>query len=434
MTDDEDIKTCYDCGTEIGDDSYLSVDEHAYCTDCAGVCSVCDTICRTDDLATDYHGQALCSDCRFYCDYCHEYYSGDSYEVEGETWCEADWENNAWRCYRCDDYYHHESECHYINDDNYCESCYGVVGAWCEDCEQNYFAEDGCDCGSESSQGTRSSCCGSTRSVHGYGCKPPVQFIGSDKHNLFLGIELETEIRANDIQPAADFASNALSGIAILKQDSSIGSGGYNGFEIVTQPHSHLQFREHSDTLWNTIDTLRRDYNGRSWDAKSCGLHIHMSRAGFNGGAHMHRFLAFVYHNSEPLMKFAGRKSDYARFNDVYKFDEYDKPRLSFAHKLDRRQSSERYSAVNTQNRDTLELRFFRGTLNPKGVLACLDLAHAMAEYTRDLRVSDVRLGALQWDWFADFVEANNGIYPDLYDRLPKIQAININQPIVANA
>lgn len=433
MDDDDDIKLCYECDTAITDDDYLTVADKVYCFEHAGLCSACDTPYSTDDLVSSYSGDYLCTECRSYCERCSEYFSGDTYSVDGEYWCYSCYEDSSWHCNRCEYDYSDSTSSYPINDEQYCESCYGVIGAYCEDCDEHYYADDGCDsCDNGSS---RTQCCGTRQPIHNYGCKPPIHFIGTDKHNLFMGIELETEIHADDIDPSAQYASQALQGIAILKHDSSIGRNSrYGGFEIVSQPHSHIAYREHSDTLWNTIDTLRKQYNAKSWDTDSCGLHIHVSRAGFNGGAHMHRFLAFIYHNSEQLMKFAGRKSDFARFNDVYKFDEYDKPVMSFAHKLDRRQSSERYSAVNTQNKDTLELRFFRGTLNPKGVLSCLDLTHAIAEYTRNLRVSDVRLGALQWEWFTDFVEANNGIYPDLYDRLPKIANVNINKPEVANA
>jgi hypothetical protein len=247
---------------------------------------------------------------------------------------------------------------------------------------------------------------------------------------MYLGFELETEMRRVDDGSA--FASSALLGTAYLKHDGSISSG----FEIVTHPHTHQQYRENSATLWNTIETLRKDYDARSWDTDTCGLHIHLSRDGFSSGAHLHRFIAFVYHNAPHMMKFAGRKTRFARFNDVYTFDQYDRPVFSLKHKVGdpNRHSTERYSAVNTQNPNTIELRFFRGTMNTSSVLSALDLAQAMVEYTRELRLDDVKLGALSWDWFADYVVSNNGLYPDLYSRLDKIQSVDINNKIIANA
>jgi hypothetical protein len=134
------------------------------------------------------------------------------------------------------------------------------------------------------------------------------------------------------------------------------------------------------------------------------------------------------------MMKFAGRKSTYARFNDVWRFDEYDRPYLSLKHKLDKHAPTERYSAVNTQNDSTLELRFFRGTMNPDGVMSALDLTQAIYDYTRNLRISDVNMGALKWEWFADYVRDNNGLYPSLYKRIDKVQAVNLNKKEQLNA
>jgi hypothetical protein len=186
--------------------------------------------------------------------------------------------------------------------------------------------------------------------------------------------------------------------------------------------------------LWQGLEYLRDNEQARSWDAESCGIHIHASRAGFKSGAHTHRWLTLIYKNAPEMMKFAGRKSDYAKFNDVWQYDEYDRPYFSVKHKLDRRSHTERYSAVNTQNEHTLELRFFRGTTKPSGVLSAIELAHASIEYTRDMTLSDVKLGMLKWDWFYDYVETNNGFYPNLYERMSKVSHINLKNIEMINA
>jgi hypothetical protein len=256
-----------------------------------------------------------------------------------------------------------------------------------------------------------------------------------------MGFELETQIRSRDMNAlsnSAKYANEQLAPdkIAILKEDGSIGRDGYGGFEIVTQPHTLDQYRYKSDKIWQTIEHLRTNYEARAWDTTTCGLHVHVSRAGFSGGAHTHRWLTLIYKNAPEMMKLAGRKSTYARFNDVWTFDEYDRPVFSLAHKLadPRRSNTERYSAVNTQNQHTLELRFFRGTMNKSGVLSALDLVQASVEYTRHLSLSDVKMGALGWDWFIDYVEQNNGLYPDLYSRLPRLASVDINRPVTMNA
>jgi hypothetical protein len=67
-------------------------------------------------------------------------------------------------------------------------------------------------------------------------------------------------------------------------------------------------------------------------------------------------------------------------------------------------------------------------------VLSALDLVQASVEYTRHLTLSDVKIGALSWTWFYDYVEQNNGLYPDLYQRMAKVASVDVKQPERINA
>lgn len=427
--EDDNTKTCYSCGTEVDSDNmpYNVINDYNYCYDCSISCRSCAELVTNDDSI----GSEYCNDCGFYCENCNEAHStDDSYEVGGSSWCMSCYENDTFYCEGCNQSYPDHWDYSRAGDDIYCESCFSSYCYWCDECDEGYNNDYPCSHAGGSAGRCR---CGRT-GVHDYSCKPEPIFYGNPKSKLFMGFELETEIHG-EYSNSVEFASQALEGIAILKHDSSIGRGGSNGgYEIVTHPHSHAYYRDNSQKLWDTIDTLRTKYQARSWDTDTCGLHIHVSRAGFESGAHTHRFIAFIYKNAEMMMKFGGRKSTYARFNDVWRFDEYDRPIFSLKHKLDIQAPTERYSAVNTQNRDTLELRFFRGTMNPDGVLSALDLTQAIADYTRELRFSDVQMGALSWEWFADYVTANNGLYPSLYKRMDKVQSVNINNRELLNA
>lgn len=432
------MQTCTLCSNDIDEgDERQFPNGDIVCDSCSYYCDSCESVIQLDEARVN-RGHVYCYDCSFNCENCNEAHDNDdAHTVDGEYWCDSCYQDNSFYCNACEESYSDRHDYYHVGDDTYCSSCFDSHAYWCDECDQNFLDDDPCEC--RNGEGSRCSSCGNRGAIHSYGCKPELHFLGNDKSNLYLGLELETEIYG-DLDDAAKFASDALRGIAILKHDGSIGRQGGSrvgneGFEIVTQPHTHLQLREHSQVLWDTIDKLRTDYRARSWDAKSnCGIHIHISRRGFSSGAHTHRFLSLVYQNSEQMMKFAGRKSDYARFNDCYTFDEFDRPVFSLKHKLDRHANTERYTAVNTQNRDTLELRFFRGTMNSKGVLATLDLAHAMVEYTRNLRLDDVKMGALKWDWFVDYVQDNNGLYPDLYNRIPKVAGTVINDKTELNA
>jgi hypothetical protein len=60
-----------------------------------------------------------------------------------------------------------------------------------------------------------------------------------------------------------------------------------------------------------------------------------------------------------------------------------------------------RYLALNAQNSHTYELRFFRGNMRPKVVLACLEFVFALHEYTRNLDAhSVVAQDSLKWEKF----------------------------------
>lgn len=444
---DNDILYCAGCEDTIleGNDSHV-MDDMTYCGTCALECYDCSTIHSADDSISGY-----CRDCGTWCRRCDDGMSqNDSCDVGGETWCDDCRSNHTFYCDSCEESYPDDMSYVCTNERNYCEACRDEYLTYCDSCDEYSAEHSPCECNADGN------CCNGLsqgRGIHSYDCKPEqgqLNFHGKSSRGLYLGLELECEILGSRNSPdllhkASAHASIRLEGVARLKHDGSIGRldgdiVGDDGFEIVTDPHTHLTYRERSDTLWSVIESLRKDYGARAWDTQSCGLHIHISRDGFNNGAHMHRFLSIVYGNSPHLIKFAGRLSEYARFNDVYTvvYDGYDRPKMSMSlkAKLDHRgrHRTQRYSAVNVQNDHTIELRFFKGTMNKAGVLSALDLTQAMVEYTRELRVSDVLAGALTWEWFADYVVSNNGLYPDLYDRLDKIDLVDIKNLPKMNA
>lgn len=271
------------------------------------------------------------------------------------------------------------------------------------------------------------------RPIHDYSCKRNLVFHGKSKEKIHMGFELESQINggssAIDIMDAAIFAMNALQTVEIaeMKSDSSIGGG----FEMVTQPHTYEKYRDDSALLWETIDTLRTKYRARAWDNGRCGLHIHISRNAFRDGLHTHRFIEFIYRNPEMLMKFAGRNSSqYATFSDCWGQDEYGQPTFDIREKLKTHGNTTRGSAVNTQNKTTIELRFFRGTMRPSGVIAALGLIHAICQYTRHM-VPDVQAPREQvfgWEPFRAWVEERADEYKELVARFPYIKEINLNK------
>jgi hypothetical protein len=391
-------------------------------------CIACSIQYESDELYSTNEGDRVCSDCMRTCEHC-EWVGHDRDEwhnVSDELWCGGCWENDSVYCSRCE--YTYNGDRVGINnvrriEEQWCEYCTSDHATYCDDCDDYYPDDDSCSCNDTS------------RMIHQYSYKPNPVFHGVDPNGLYMGFELEMSLGRTNDTTYNEAASKVLplqqSNVCYLKSDASIQD---MGFELVTHPHTLYSY-EQATPLWNYIEDLRANYNARSWDTDSCGLHVHVSRSAFKSGAHTHRFLTLIYKNPKEMMKLAGRKnSRYAQFNDVYLPDEWGIPRFNLRNKIRNKHHTERYSAVNTQNDYTLELRFFRGTMARAGIMSALELTHAATEYTRNLSLADVKLGMLQWDWFASWVEANNGIYPNLYIKMSKIQKVSLENREMLNA
>jgi len=397
--------------------------------DVTGVlCDDCNCLVDPDDSIGTNDGNTLCTNCGVTCDNCNWIGSRNNdnwFDIDGnnEIWCDTCTENHASWCERCEEY--STSGHFYIRDvgESWCDSCTENRASYCDDCD-DYYA-DGCQ-----------NCDERGRDIHDYQYRPDPIFrsVEGESTKLYFGIEIETEVNRSgyDISACSEYAAQLEHehDLAYLKHDGSLN----NGFEIVTHPASHAYYMKEDNPLWETLETLRqRPYAMKSWDTGTCGLHIHISRAGFSSGAHQHRFLQLVYSNPEFYSTLAGREaSHWAKFDDVIRAErEYDpwgstkgyKQWRSYKHKLVRHNDncSDRYSAVNTLNRHTLEMRIFRGSINGKVVKAALDLAHASVEYTRELRVPDVWADALIAENFMEYIKMNIELYPELNERMNKL-------------
>ena len=403
------------------------------------ICSVCTTENDVDDLITTEYDSLVCGDCVTTCERCDSVGSiNDSFHtVDGnDIWCESCTERRAHWCERCEEY--DSGSSFYISDrqESWCEGCADAAAYWCDDCDE--YNADGCDrCSGEpvSDDGIRL--------IHDYSYRPDAIFHSTkDDERLFFGIEIEVEAK-DDLRGSAEYAQQLEQiDLAYLKHDGSLNEG----FEIVTHPMSHDFFKNNAQEFFAIMEGLRSQQGIRvkSWDTRTCGLHIHISRTGFSGGAHMHRFLNLVYSNPDFYSTLAGRTSDqWAKFTDIYQRQyamNSDGDRIpdtfnggyqiiskrTFMHKLDSRRNSDRYSAVNTLNRETLEMRIFRGSVNSDTIKSQLDLAHASVEYTRNLTVQDVTQGALTSDNFMWYIFEQELLYPELVARIDKLITPNL--------
>lgn len=383
-------------------------------------CVVCDRVLIEDSdpiFYTTRDTDVVCENCVHTCWQCDDTLSAnDSFgQVDGNLWCIYCIQDGAWYCDVCGEYNSDYVISPVDSSNSYCEMCRDDL-YWCEGCDE-YYVEGCMDCIVDED---------GNRVIHDYSYRPDPIFHSTDAGSrLYFGLEVEMEApRRQPRQEPAEFAQRLERyDLAYLKNDGSLS----NGFELVTHPMTHEFLQsEGSELLWATIDGLRNEHKMRSWSTGTCGLHIHISRNGFSGGAHMHRFLNLVYSNREFYTRLAGRESDqWAKFDDVITWKRKDDGSTvvhkTFKQKLTPRLHSDRYSAVNTNNPNTLEMRIFRGTLNTATIKACIDLAHASVEYTRTLSVKDVKDGALERANFVHFIHLNSSKYAQLIAKMDRV-------------
>jgi hypothetical protein len=58
----------------------------------------------------------------------------------------------------------------------------------------------------------------------------------------------------------------------------------------------------------------------------------------------------------------------------------------------------------------------FKGSLKPERVLADIQFVASIVEYTRDVTIPDITVGALTWDTYRIFVEENQDKYKHIHN------------------
>jgi len=397
--------------------------------------------CERDLVTTNYYGYipmlALTDDneevvvhqnCSFHCTVCGNHYingilGSHCTSVNGRDVCDKCWKSiqatdNAedWTtCDECGTYVRNDRRFNdalwsNIRDMYLCNSCY-ECDIECTDCGNDYYEAEGHTCPDDEDNGSRY--------IHSYGYKPSPRFFGDTLYHL--GLELEVEAKDGDYNWGAEYIYNQVHDRAYLKYDGSLS----DGFEIVSHPHSLEEFQK--EFPWHMLDELKT--NGfRSWNTRTCGIHVHVSRRAFKRGswiqeeAHQIKFMKLIYDNQRQVQRLAGRESGYAKFDDKGKIVQ--KVKAGY-------QTSGRYSAINTENDSTIEVRVFRGTLRKERVLSALEFVHAAVEYTRNLKMVATEK-PLSWIKFIGYVSDNSKQYPNLFliiNELFDKESTDYNQP-----
>ena len=373
MANTEDIVMieCFDCGEEIDEQDAVCIDDECYCVDCIFCCDYCNGDIPSKDNSYGDNNILLCQSCYeehyFTCESCNNIVLwDDSFSYRDTHYCEHCFFESYFYCSNCNDPYpigHLNDSYRDLQDDQVCSDCY-------DDDEQN----------------------NSSRSIHDYSYKPQVIFFGNKKPgSLCFGMEIEVynlkRKISNDDKASGitdDMPSMDGESLVYCKEDSSIG----NGFEIVTHPMTFEYYKKHKKAFDEMLGGLVSD-GYTSFNSKTCGIHIHLSRDSF-GSFHLFKFLKMFYENLDFIslisQRTVGSSSGCCQWGKEkeYYHDDKEKMKRAVRVKARRKFCSGRYTAINLENDKTIEVRVFRGTLNNRSFHKNVEFLQAVYDFTKD--------------------------------------------------
>lgn len=345
---------------------------------------------------SSYNFEWYCDNCYPVCNHCR--YGIDPYNefyvFNDEFYCRE----HIPRCYNCntilsdDNWVYSE-----YYDDFLCPDC----ANYCPNCDNYYTSEDFChECG------YCLECCDcSNEDIRSYDYKPKeYHFYRLKRENPFyMGIELEVEAnsdRYNIIECMRDLIDKE--NLYYFKHDGSLDS--LKGIEIVFHPCT-IRFLTKIVNIREVLKELRKI--ATSWNNGRCGIHIHIERDKFSD-IEKRKMILFSSKCRDFIKRFSGRTSeqimDWCKF---YSIDEYKK--------IDFDCIGDRYKVINFTNRNTIEFRIFRGTLNEKRFIAFLRFVKVFCEYIKLVGIGYLanNISTKIWKDFCNFVKKN---YPQLFE------------------
>ena len=214
---------------------------------------------------------------------------------------------------------------------------------------------------------------------------PPVS---TGKKDYYIGIELEMEKenstfreRNENIVTILNESGDNFSNLLDWKKDSSLECG----VEMVTAPISLEIFK---DRVVPIIEKLQE--NGfTSEKSGRCGNHIHISKNVFSEEAQSR--LVLIYAKFEQQIKILSRRgtnNSYCR--DV--LENFDSLEIENSMKIASDQKNKgKCTAINFSNKNTIEFRVFRGTMNTNKLIANIQLVQLLADWSRKtLTIHDI--------------------------------------------
>ena len=448
-------------------------------------CIYCQKVTVTEDMSMVSDTGLACSDCcydhTFICQDCDERYDSDdlSYAVNAGTLCAPCFSQaQGFTCTECGCCFRGDT----YGSNGQCEDCYAPMPEDEDEDRESDMPETKC-----------------VIKNYSYKVERNLSFKGASRyalrHPLFMGVELEIEVKEGDKNKAASHTQELLDNFAALKEDGSLTFG----FEIVSAPAT-LEYHQSGDPIygvapWDAFFEARKTtLKGlRSYDTDTCGMHIHLSRAALTK-LQISKMNVFLNEpsNKDFVTLIAGR-SDVAwchmiekKHTDTYQIvrdfsfsstkmcpkcgdkDQFESgpgfwicsrdgccdsatveaaPSGAPAYTVKvkghgPKNGGDRRQALNLNNEHTIEIRIFKGTLNKASFFKNIEFAHALAMFSGESSLASLveatTLSASISDFKKYLDNCGRKLYPNLVKfledkmQMPKRKAKAVNLEAIA--
>lgn len=363
------------------------------------ICACCsDNMPDEDEIHSSNDGD-ICTSCLdekyFSCESCDNISHNDnSICLEDNFFCSMNCAHDKgfYKCADCSSWYNSNNEGGTNSNGNrICDSCVENYGN-CYECGDTY-----CNIDLHYQRSTGEYYCndcwiGQDNLIKDYSFKPSTYLYSkmAYENTVYLGIELEIECSGSPSDTAekvkAWLDKNKVGDKVYFKEDSSID----NGFEIVFMPFT-LKALHDKFPMKRFLRHLQ-DLGCTSHEKGTCGLHVHISRAGlgkdnaaqnktaYKGKLFFYKCQSYLEKLSARISKKDDSGSD--AFN-YCKFENYmpAKGQNEYGH----------FSAINISPSKTVEIRIFRGTLIYDRCLASLQFCDAFSEYIQLISIAHLK-------------------------------------------
>ena len=280
-----------------------------------------------------------------------------------------------------------------------CDDCHNKLFYYCDICHERLPKGKLCDC--------------TSNKVVAYSNKTTVfpTYSGRIKFpKLRLGMEIETEFDSKkthkDREKALTKFTEVLGkGLCKFKKDCSLGK---KGVEFVTMP----LFFEHFNALRNKFTKAFEIYSslgGYSWSSERTGVHIHLSKKAFINKWHLYNFFIGMTSNRNFTRRIAKRSPN---IYCEHPCDLSNAPLEMIAewavfHKV----CPDRHTFVNFRNKDTIEVRVYKGNIKWSSTVVYLQHCYTMFEYSLLLTLNKIKFTV---EDYRKYVLDNKARFPEL--------------------